>query len=231
MIDPVSGEDVNDRPRRGPSSTRLPLLLPGSLSDEQRAVYEAVTGGPRAAGRTPPFGMADDIGRLHGPFNAMLYSPSVGLPLQDLGVALRFRTAFTKREREIATLVVAAHVRSDYEWYAHERIGRRHGLTDAEMDALREGRAPMFGDVRERVVLEAARQLAAEGDLADAVFTEAVATLGRAALVELVTLVGYYKALALQLRVFRVGVPDGEDAPEWPADDPAAPGTGGAGDG
>ncbi|MEU5988876.1 carboxymuconolactone decarboxylase family protein [Spirillospora sp. NPDC047418] len=219
MIDPVSGEHVNDRPRRGPSATRLPLLLPGSLTDEQRAVYEAVTGGPRAEGRTPPFGMADDIGRLHGPFNAMLYSPSVGLPLQDLGAALRFRTAFTKREREIATLVVAAHARSDYEWYAHERIGRRHGLTDAETDALRAGRAPLLGDVRERVVYEAARQLAAEGDLADAVFTEAVATLGRAAVVELVTLVGYYQALALQLRVFRVGLPDGEDPPEWPPGD------------
>nr|WP_203597510.1 carboxymuconolactone decarboxylase family protein [Actinomadura bangladeshensis] len=197
----------------------MPLLLPGSLSDEQRAVYEAVTGGPRAEGRTPPFGMADDIGRLHGPFNAMLYSPSVGLPLQDLGAALRFRTAFTKREREIATLVVAAHARSDYEWYAHERIGRRHGLTDAEIDALRDGRAPLLGDVRERVVHEAARQLATEGDLADAVFTEAVATLGRAAVVELVTLVGYYQALALQLRVFRVGLPDGEDAPGWPPED------------
>lgn len=84
------------------------------------------------------------------------------------------------------------------------------------MDALRQGRAPMFADVRERVVYEAARQLAAEGDLADAVFTEAAATLGRAAVVELVALVGYYQALALQLRVFRVGVPEGEPAPEWP---------------
>ncbi|MFG2089919.1 MULTISPECIES: carboxymuconolactone decarboxylase family protein [unclassified Spirillospora] len=222
MIDPVTGEPVNDRPPRGPSTTRLPLLLPGSLSDEQRTVYEALTGGPRATGRTPPFGMADDSGRLHGPFNAMLYSPSVGLPLQDLGVALRFRTAFTKREREIATLVVAAHVRSDYEWYAHERIGRRAGLGDDEMDALREGRAPMLADVRERVVYEATRQLAAENDLGDAVFTEAVATLGRTAVVELVTLVGYYKALALQLRVFRVGVPDGETPPGWPAEGDAA---------
>lgn len=218
MTDPVSGEHVNNRPWRGPSPARLPLLLPGSLSDEQRAVYEAVTGGPRADDPNPPFELADDFGRLHGPFNAMLYSPPVGLPLQDLGAALRFRTGFTRREREIATLVVAAHVRSDYEWYAHERIGRRHGLTGEEIDAVREGRAPLLGDVRERVVYEAARQLAAEDDLADAVFTEAVATLGRAAVVELVTLVGYYRALALQLRVFRVGVPDGEDTPEWPVE-------------
>ncbi|MFD0690550.1 carboxymuconolactone decarboxylase family protein [Actinomadura fibrosa] len=229
MIDPANGEHVNERPRREPFATRLPLLFPGSLGDEQRAVYEAVTGGARA-GRAPAsaadgpakaaaFRFVDDAGRLLGPFNAMLYSPSVGQPLQDLGAALRFRTAFTKREREIATLVVAARLRSDFEWYAHERIGLRAGLEEHEVDALREGRAPMLADVRERVVYEAARQLAAEHDLGDAVFTEAVATLGRAAVVELVTLVGYYAALALQLRVFRVGVPDGEPAPVWPPED------------
>ncbi|WP_084265776.1 carboxymuconolactone decarboxylase family protein [Actinomadura macra] len=245
MIDPANGEYVNDRHaddrrRREPFATRLPLLFPGSLGEEQRAVYEAVTGGPRA-GRapaaatddpsTPPptgadalaaspdFRFVDGAGRLLGPFNAMLYSPAVGLPLQDLGAALRFRTAFTQREREIATLVVAAYLRSDFEWYAHERVGRRAGLEEDELCALREGRAPMFADVRERVVYEAVRQLAAERDLGDAVFTEAVATLGRSALVELVTLVGYYSTLALQLRVFRVGVPDGEPAPDWPPEE------------
>ncbi|MGI5329079.1 carboxymuconolactone decarboxylase family protein [Actinomadura nitritigenes] len=238
MIDPVSGEHVNDRPRHGPLAARLPLLSPDSLGAEQQAVYEALTGGPRADGGAAPaaggdappgsrakaraLGFMDDEGRLLGPFNAMLYSPAVGMPLQDLGAALRFRTAFTKREREIATLVVAAHLRSDYEWYAHERLGRRAGLREDELDALREGRAPMLADARERLVHEAARQLVAENDLADAVYTEAVATLGRPALVELVTLVGYYAALATQLRVFRVGVPDGEPAPHWPE-----PGAGG----
>ncbi|MWA00312.1 carboxymuconolactone decarboxylase family protein [Actinomadura sp. LD22] len=229
MIDPVSGEHVNDLPRGGPLAARLPLLSPGSLGAEQQAVYDALTGGPRAAGGDPAdsrakaraLGFMDGEGRLLGPFNAMLYSPAVGMPLQDLGAALRFRTAFTKREREIATLVVAACLRSDYEWYAHERLGRRAGLREDELDALREGRAPMLADARERLVHEAARQLVAERDLADAVYAEAVATLGRPALVELVTLVGYYTALATQLRVFRVGVPDGEPAPSWPGPDAA----------
>ncbi|HEY8481528.1 MAG TPA: carboxymuconolactone decarboxylase family protein [Spirillospora sp.] len=217
MIDPVRG-DQGDAPTRGHPPDRLPLLPPGSLSREQRIVYEALTGGPRGDDGLPPF-MTDEEGRLLGPFNAMLYSPSVGLPLQELGAALRFRTAFTAREREIATLVVAAHTRSDYEWYAHELLARRAGLTDDEIDALRQGRAPVPADVRERIVYEATRQLLEEDDLGDAVFIEAAATLGRAAVVELVTLVGYYRALALQLRVFRVGVPEGEAPPEWPPAD------------
>jgi 4-carboxymuconolactone decarboxylase len=224
VIDPVSGEHVNDQPRNGPLAARLPLLSPASLGAEQQAVYDALTGGPRADGGSGPYGFVDAEGRLLGPFNAMLYSPAVGMPLQDLGAALRFRTAFTKREREIATLVVAAHLRSDYEWYAHERLGRRAGLSEDEIDALREGRAPMLADARERLVHEAARQLVAEHDLADAVYAEAVATLGRPAVVELVTLVGYYSALATQLRVFRVGVPDGEPAPPWPGPGPGAAG-------
>ncbi|REF01139.1 carboxymuconolactone decarboxylase family protein [Thermomonospora umbrina] len=193
---------------------RLPPLSPRTLSEAQREVYDAITSGPRAAD-PPVFRAVDDDGRLLGPFNAMLYSPAVGLPLQDLGEALRFRTGFTGREREIAVLTVAAHWRSDYEWYAHERVGRRAGLTDAEADALRRGDDPVLADARERVVHAVAHDLVAHGDLGDALYAEASATLGRAALVELVTLVGHYGALALQMRVFRVGVPAGEPAPRW----------------
>jgi alkylhydroperoxidase family enzyme len=191
---------------------RLPSLHPDELNDEQRDVYQAIVGGPRPAN---VFSFLDDEGRLLGPFNAMLHSPAVGGPLQELGAALRFRTSFTKREREIATLVVAARLRSDYEWYAHERVGRRAGLTDAELTALRTGADPVLADARERIVHEVARTLATDGDLSAPMFTEATASLGRAAVVELVTLVGYYSALALQLRVFRVGLPGGETPPSW----------------
>ncbi|HEX2315482.1 MAG TPA: carboxymuconolactone decarboxylase family protein [Thermomonospora sp.] len=201
-----------------PGAGRLPPLSPQSLGAAQRAVHAAITGGPRAA-RPAVFRSTDADGRLLGPFNAMLYSPAVGMPLQELGAALRFRTGFTAREREIAVLATAAHWRSDYEWYAHERIARRAGVTDAEIDALRRGRDPVLADARERVVHAVVRELLAHGDVGDALYAEAAATLGRPALVELVTLVGYYGVLALQMRVFRVGVPDGEPAPRWEEDD------------
>jgi 4-carboxymuconolactone decarboxylase len=194
------------------------LLDVAALTDEQRALYDTIAASrgrrPSGDGRRTSR-VTDDDGRLLGPFNAMLYSPSVGSPLQELGAAVRFRTGFTARERELATLVVAARRRSDFEWYAHERIGRRAGITDDELTALRSGRQPPLADARERVVYEVARALTDEGDLADALYAEAAATLGRPVLVELVTLVGYYAALALQLRVFRVGVPPGEPAMEW----------------
>lgn len=193
---------------------RLPLLHPDELDDEQRAVYAALTGGPRAR-QTRSVRLLDPEGRLLGPFNAMLYSPAVGTPLQALGAALRFRGTFSPREREIAILVVAAHHKSDFEWYAHERIGREAGLRDEELATLRTGGDPLLADARERIVHAVTRSLVTDADLSDALYAEAVATLGRPAVVELVTLVGYYSALALQLRVFRVPVPPGEPAPTW----------------
>jgi 4-carboxymuconolactone decarboxylase len=193
--------------------SRLPLLHPDALSDEQRKVYDAITRGLRPGSSS--LGLTDPQGRLYGPFNAMVCNPTIGAPLLELGTALRFRSSFTTREREIATLVAAAHHRSDFEWYAHAIIGAAAGLTEAELEALRTGSDPVLSDSRERIVHEASRALVTDGDMIDALYGEAAAVLGRSALVELAALIGYYAALALQMRVFRVGLPDGAVAPSW----------------
>ncbi len=49
--------------------------------------------------------------------------------------------------------------------------------------------------------------LATEGDLDDTAYADALAVLGEPGLFELLTLVGYYATLALQLRVLRVSAP------------------------
>jgi 4-carboxymuconolactone decarboxylase len=189
---------------------RLPWPRPEELDTSRRAVYDAIAAGPRATG---PFQLVDDQGRLEGPFNAMLVSPGVGLALQELGAAVRYRTSLTDRAREIAILALAELRRSDFEWYAHERVGRRAGLTDEEMAALRTGDSPATLSEQERVVLETSRRLAEGGDLDDDAFEKAQATLGRETLAELVVLVGYYDLLALSLRVWRTPLPAGETSP------------------
>ena len=116
---------------------------------------------------------------------------------------MRYDTGLDDRCREIAILVVAAHWRSDFEWYAHEAVGRSAGLGDAELAAVRDGRhAALTG--REAVVARTVAALVPRGDLDDAEYRQAAAQVGPAGLFELLTLVGYYATLALQLRVFRV---------------------------
>jgi 4-carboxymuconolactone decarboxylase len=211
------------------SGARIGKLAPAALDDEQRALYDAITGGRRAQG-PQLFRLADPEGCLEGPFNAFLLQPRLGSALQALGSSVRYDTGLGDRCREIAILVVAAHWRSDFEWYAHEAVARSVGLTDAELAAVRDGRytelatgqaaspaepaavqaaSPAELAGREAVVARTAAALLARGDLADDEYREAVEHLGPAGLFELLTLVGYYATLALQLRVFRVTAPDG----------------------
>ena len=193
------------------SGARIGKLEPSCLDAEQRSLYDAIAGGRRAQG-PQLFRLVDEGGRLEGPFNAFLLQPRLGSALQALGSSVRYDTGLDDRCREIAILAVAAHWRSDFEWYAHEAVGRSAGLDEAELAAVRDGRyAALTG--REAVVARTVNALVVRGDLDDAEYLEVVEVVGAAGLFELLTLVGYYAALALQLRVFRVPAPDGTDLP------------------
>jgi 4-carboxymuconolactone decarboxylase len=208
------------------TGARIPKLEPSALDDDQRSLYDAIAGGRRAQG-PQLFRLADAQGRLEGPFNAFLLQPRLGSALQALGSSVRYDTGLDDRCREIAILVVAAHWRSDFEWYAHEAVGRSVGLSDTELAAVQDvglsdtdlapardvGHAALTG--REAAVARTVAALVARGDLDDAEYREAVSQVGTAGVFELLTLVGYYATLALQLRVFRVPAPDGTAQPAW----------------
>ncbi|GLW09011.1 hypothetical protein Misp01_41410 [Microtetraspora sp. NBRC 13810] len=189
---------------------RLPWYDPAELDPARRAVYDEITGGARAGGPRA-FSLTDPAGRLEGPFNAMLTAPEVGHALQRLGAAIRYETALPARWREIAVLTVAAVRRSDFEWHAHERVGRQAGLTEEELAALRAGGGCESFDPAERIVREAAHALLTGRTLDDDLFARARDALGLPRLYELVVLVGYYETLALSLAAFRTPLPEGAD--------------------
>jgi 4-carboxymuconolactone decarboxylase len=182
--------------------SRLEPLPPERLDDAQRALYEAITGGPRAQG-TQHFALTDGAGRLNGPFDGFLRSPAIGEALQGVGAAVRYRSHLTPRVRESAILLVSAHWDSAFERHAHEAVGRSIGLTDDELSALRDGAVPASADHGERGRLEVVQALL-RGDLTDAEWSRLAPAVGEQDVFELTALVGYYATLALQLRVFRV---------------------------
>jgi alkylhydroperoxidase family enzyme len=186
---------------------RLDLIAPADLDDAQRVVYEAITGGPRAsqAGTVP---VTDSAGRLLGPFAVMLLTPEVGNAMQQVGAKIRFAAALTARERELAILNVAGHLRSDFERLAHEPAARAAGLTQAQVNAVLTGRVPDGLTDSEALVGRLARVMTADRTLPDADYDAGVALLGRERLADLTWLVGYYSALALSLAVFRPFLPE-----------------------
>lgn len=174
-----------------------PRLTPDRLDAEQRRLYEAILSGPRASAGS----IAGPDGSLRGPFDAMLLAPALGSALQELGAAVRYRTALTPRQREIATLTVAHRCDSAYEWQAHAGHGRAAGLDQEEIDSLRTS-SPLLADATEQLVVRVAHAVLEEGTLAEDLHDEAVQALSEEQLFELVVLVGYYRLLAAVLAVF-----------------------------
>lgn len=194
---------------------RTDSLLPEQMEPDQKKLYEAITQGTRAQG-PQHFALTDDQGRLNGPFGDFLLSPSVGMALQGLGAALRYETELPDRARELAILAVAARQSSTFERESHEAIARALGFSHDQLDALRREDMTPFDGVESLVGRTVLALL--DGDLNESAWEEAEELIGKRAVFELATLVGYYSTLALQLRVFRVESQEAADSPSFEAD-------------
>jgi 4-carboxymuconolactone decarboxylase len=193
---------VESRPPRG----RITLLSPDRMTESQRAVYDAITSGPRTK-RPGDFALCHEDGSLVGPFNALVHAGEIGMAVQSLGAAIRFRGSLDARCRELAILLVARHRRAAFEWFAHAPIALRVGLSADVVEAVRLGEVPRLADRALAVSHDVAVELLVDGRVSPPAFERAVGALGEALVVELVLVVGYYGMLADVLNGFDIGAP------------------------
>ncbi len=193
--------------------SRLPQLRRDQLSPEGQAVWDGIVG--TRGGR-----LVTAEGGLAGPFNAFLYAPGVGRDLTALGATLRFGTSIDRRLSEVAIITVGASWHAEYEWWAHARMAREHGVPDAVVDAIGRGAEPPFTAEDERIVHAIASRLAAGGDVGQDAYEAGRALLGYTGMVELVALCGYYTLISFLLNAFGVPLPPGAD-PFWEPPSPA----------
>jgi 4-carboxymuconolactone decarboxylase len=162
--------------------------------------------------------LADDIlkvssAALGGPYNALLRSPDMARRAFDFLDYLRFRTSVNKRLNEFAILIQARISNAQYEWWAHERIARKAGLSDAVMRDLQQCRRPSTMQADERLVYDYCVQLSLNHRVPDGLWQEAVAAMGEQAVVDLTVLSGTYVMVSMLLNATQVGIPDGGEAP------------------
>jgi 4-carboxymuconolactone decarboxylase len=126
-----------------------------------------------------------------------------------LGELLRFHSLLSGADRELAILAAGREVGAVYEWSAHEPLALREGTRPEAIDAVR-NEQPLEGlQPREALIVSVVRALYQEHRLNDELYARAEGELGRAALVELVTLAGYYGMIGFVLNAFEVPLPAG----------------------
>lgn len=173
------------------------------MTEEQRALLDNVVNSARAVTNTTG----------NGPFNTLLRSPQVGEQSQQLGNAIRFSSALSGRERELATLMAGRAWSSRYEWYAHARYALDEGIDPSVVDAIASHRTPDLKvmPAEDAMVWRVADELLYTRRITDATYKEALAVLGGRRLLSTVTIAAYYEYVSMLLNVDRYPLP--ADAP------------------
>lgn len=109
-----------------------------------------------------------------------------------------------RRETELVILRVATLAGSEYELAQHRPLGRRAGLSEAEVARVAEGPDASGWGHGDRLLLRLVDEIFTTEDLTDASWGQLRSTYDEARCVELVMLVGHYRMLATTLTTLRV---------------------------
>jgi 4-carboxymuconolactone decarboxylase len=179
----------------------LAPLRPGDLDEAQRRLYDAVLASPRGQGGARRLILREDE-TLTGPFDAWLRTPVLGEHLERVGMALRTDTTLPAPAREIAVLVVAKAWSADFEWWVHGLVAKGVGVPASAIESIGHGRRPVLDDAASQAAHDVASELVQRRRLEPATFARARDALGERALVEVVTLVGFYQLVSGILESF-----------------------------
>jgi 4-carboxymuconolactone decarboxylase len=168
---------------------RLPTIAPEQYTAEQKKAAEDFL----AARNVPVF----------GPFEPMMHSPEVMSIARSTGDYLRYHSAIGNTLSELVILVTAREWSQDYEWYVHQPIALKAGISKDIADAIADGRRPVAMSADEETVYDFTVELQKNKRVSDATFSRAEQRFGKKGVVDMVAISGYYTSLAMQLNTAR----------------------------
>lgn len=183
------------------SGCRLPLPRREELSGEALAIYDGLVNPDSTSLRG-----------LRGPGGLHLHSPELAQRTRALNRYLRHEAGLGGRLRELAILVTARELDSQFEWCAHEAEARREGLAAEIIDVIRHRKDTARLDDADRVIVELGREIFTVRKVRSATFAQALALFGEKPLVDLVALMGNYAATAAMLTAFDMQLDPGQEA-------------------
>jgi 4-carboxymuconolactone decarboxylase len=178
----VMPSDIDPR-----SGMRLPLPKREDLDEAGQKAYDR--------GNAP----GGTIAGLQGPAGVQLFSPTTAAMASALNRYLRFEAGFTGHVREVAILITAREMDSQFEWVAHEGEALKEGVPQNTIDVIKYRRSTEGLDPTDALVIELGRQLWHDHKVKSETFAKLKDIFGPNKLIELVMLMGNYAGTAALL--------------------------------
>jgi len=133
--------------------------------------------------------------------STLVRHPDLTKAYLGFNVYLLFRSTLPARLREVAVLRVAHRRDCAYEWDHHVEMAKAEGLTDADVEAIRNGGA---NEDLDRLVVQAADELEDKSNLTDETWAALGEHLSERQRMDFVFTVGAYGMLAMAFNTFGV---------------------------
>ena len=174
---------------------RTPIVTRDMVPENLRDAFDAETAGSGGVVSS-------------GPGSAMINSPEMRRRANSLVNYLRDESTLPKRIQELAMIVTARANDCPFIWNAHAAGARRQGISDAFVDALRDGQPlPQLAD-DEQAVVNLGQEFFRTRQVSQETFQAAFDQFGGQGLTELCTLFGYYALLAFNANTFMIDLPE-----------------------
>lgn len=168
-------------------------IRPGDRRDVGPVNWAIATVSGRVAGTGPP-NLFMTMGRHRRLFFGWLHFAGRLMPGGRL----------PRRDTELVILRTA-HLRDcGYEFEHHRRLGRRAGVSDADVERVKAGAGEPGWSSRERALLSACDELHYSQNLSDTAWQALAAHLDERELIEFVFLIGHYQMLATAIAALRI---------------------------
>src|SRR3984957_1014575 len=184
---------------RAEDAPRFPRPIIEQLDPEQQAVAAEVLK-QTSAGLGDPYGM-------------LIKSPELLKRYLMMTDYLRQKTSLPRRLNEMAILLEARIWDAQYEWWAHEPLARKAGLSDAIIGDIRDGKRPGSMQPDETIVYDVVTELLNKRQLSDDTFGKAKQMLGEQQVVDLVAVTGFYVMVSAVVIAGRIAIPNGGPPP------------------
>jgi len=133
--------------------------------------------------------------------STLVRHPDLTKAYLGFNVYLLFRSTLPARLREVAVLRVAHRRDCAYEWDHHAEMAKAEGLTDADVEAIRNGGA---NEDLDRLVVQATDELEDKSNLTDETWAALGEHLTERQRMDFVFTVGAYGMLAMAFNTFGV---------------------------